>query len=250
MDIDVHAYLERIAFPGRPEVDLATLAALQRAHLGAVPFENLHVFHRRGVRVDAEWSVAKVLSGRGGWCFELNGAFAELLAAIGFDVDRVGASVLLGDEPPPEPDHLALVVHLDRRYLVDVGFGKSVTRPIPLDSDEPVVEDHGRYRLVEVRAEVFAFQFSDEPSAEFSTQHEFSTEPRPLERFADRSEYLATEQGLHWTAAPFATRLVPNGRVTLLADRLKVSRGGIETVTEVAEHEWADVLHRWFAMTP
>jgi N-hydroxyarylamine O-acetyltransferase len=250
MDVNVQAYLERIAFPGRPEVDLPTLAALQRAHLGAVPFENLHVFHRRGVRVDAEWSVAKVLSGRGGWCFELNGAFAELLSAIGFTVDRLGASVLMGDEPPPEPDHLTLVVHLDRRYLVDVGFGTSVTRPMPLDSADPVVEDHGRYRLVEVRPEVFAFQFAADAHSEFSTQFEFPTEPRPLESFAGRSEYLATEPGLHWTAAPFATRLVPNGRVTLLSDRLKFRRDGVESVTEVSEHEWPDVLARWFSMSP
>jgi N-hydroxyarylamine O-acetyltransferase len=250
MDVNVQAYLERIAFPGRPEVDLPTLAALQRAHLGAVPFENLHVFHRRGVRVDAEWSVAKVLSGRGGWCFELNGAFAELLSAIGFTVDRLGASVLMGDEPPPEPDHLTLVVHLDQRYLVDVGFGTSVTRPMPLDSADPVVEDHGRYRLVEVRPEVFAFQFAGDADSEFSTQFEFPTEPRPLESFAGRSEYLATEPGLHWTAAPFATRLVPNGRVTLLSDRLKFRRDGVESVTDVSEHEWPDVLARWFSMTP
>lgn len=250
MDVDVQAYLERIGFPGRPEVDLASLAALQRAHLGAVPFENLHVFHRRGVRVDAGWSVAKVLSGRGGWCFELNGAFAALLSAIGFDVDTVGASVLLGDEPPLEPDHLTLVVHLERRYLVDVGFGVSVTRPLPLDSEAPVGEDHGRYRLVELRPEVFAFQFAGPSDAEFATQFEFSTVPRPLDSFAGRSEYLATEPGLHWTAGPFATRLIPNGRVTLLHDRLKLRQDGVETVTDVSDSEWADVLHQWFAMTP
>ena len=70
-------YLARIGLDaqiGPPSVDL--LAALQLAHLIRVPFENLHAFHHRGVRTDVEWSYAKVVEQqRGGWCFELNGAF-------------------------------------------------------------------------------------------------------------------------------------------------------------------------------
>lgn len=41
MDVDVS--LEWIGFGGRPTVDLATLAQLQRFHMNAVPFENLDI---------------------------------------------------------------------------------------------------------------------------------------------------------------------------------------------------------------
>ena len=96
----------------------------------SVPFENLDVFHRRGVQTGAEWSVPKIVArGRGGWCFELNGAFASLLEALGYQVTRFAATVLLptstGSGPSPIPTHLTLQVDLDRPYLVDVGFGDS-----------------------------------------------------------------------------------------------------------------------------
>ena len=57
---------------GLPTLQL--LGELQLAHLIRVPFENLHAFHRRGVRTDIDWSYPKIVdSARGGWCFELNG---------------------------------------------------------------------------------------------------------------------------------------------------------------------------------
>lgn len=254
MDVDVAAYLERIRFPGVPEVDLGSLAALQRSHLGAVPFENLYVFHRLDVGVDPSWSVPKVLGGRGGWCFELNGAFATLLRALGYRVDTLGASVLLGPEPPPEPDHTTLLVHLDRPYLVDVGFGESVTRPLPLDSTDPVREDHGSYRLVPIDPGRYALEFRDdrEPDAtpDWVRHFEFDLRPREMGSFTGRSRYLATEPGLAWTTSPFATRLIPAGRVTLLKDRLKFRRAGVLTDEPVAPDEWADMLRRWFDMAP
>ena len=78
--MDVDAYLDRIGIPGPIAPDLDNLERLQRAHLTAVPFENLDVYARRTVRTDDDWSVSKVVgAGRGGWCFELNGAFATLL---------------------------------------------------------------------------------------------------------------------------------------------------------------------------
>jgi N-hydroxyarylamine O-acetyltransferase len=101
-----------------------------------VPFENLDVFHRRGVSTDIEHSLAKILAGgRGGWCFELNGAFGWLLREIGFTADYVSCRVLGDDGWGPPLDHLALVVHLEgRRVFADVGFGDCCIVPIPLEN--------------------------------------------------------------------------------------------------------------------
>ncbi|MFV1990924.1 MAG: arylamine N-acetyltransferase [Acidimicrobiales bacterium] len=229
--MDVHAYLERIAFPGVPATDLSSLAALQRAHLGSVPFENLHVFHHREVRVDTAWSVSTVLSGRGGWCFELNGAFSSLLSEIGFAVDRVSASVLLGGGSTQGPDHLALIVHLDQPYLVDVGFGASFTRPIAIDSQEEVSEEHGSYRVHALGDGQYLLRFCGTDESEFSDLYRFDTAPVALSAFSKRSHYLANEPALKWSQSPFATRLIPGGRVTLLRDRIKLRRGGEEVVS-------------------
>ncbi|MFV1989414.1 MAG: arylamine N-acetyltransferase [Acidimicrobiales bacterium] len=248
--MDVDAYLERIAFPGVPTTDLASLAALQRAHLGNVAFENLHVYYGREIRVDTDWSVPKVLSGRGGWCFELNGAFSELLGAIGFSLDRVPATVLLGEDPPEVPDHLAMIVHLDQSYLVDVGFGASFTRPLSVLGGHDAVEDHGEYRIERSGSGHHVLRFRGETEDEWSDQYRFGTTPVPLESFVERSRYLATEPGLQWTESPFATRLIPGGRVTLLKDRLKIRRDGKESVMPVGSDQWEEVLLEWFGMAP
>ena len=121
---DVTAYLERIGFDAPVRHDLDTLAALQIAHLQAVPFEALEVFCGRPVVADDDWAWNKVVErGRGGWCFEANGAFAVLLGELGFEVRRLGAAVLLGG-PNVLVDHLVLEVQLDEAYLVEVGFGR------------------------------------------------------------------------------------------------------------------------------
>ena len=114
--VNVDRYLARIGYAGSREPSLATLTGLQAAHLFAVPFENLHVFHRVGVRVDIDWSYDKIVEQRrGGWCYELNGCFAELLARLGFDVDRLSCRTFDAATGglSADFDHLALLVRVD-----------------------------------------------------------------------------------------------------------------------------------------
>lgn len=246
--IDIARYLERIGFAGPVTHDLAGLTALQRAHLSTVPFENLHVFYRRGVQTSADWSVPKIVDEqRGGWCFELNGAFGALLDALGFGVRRLGAAVLL-DGPNDVIDHLALEVALDEPYLVDVGFGDSFTRPLRLN--EPGVQDGGtgRFQLIPSAKGLTLTEVDDDdvPVAKYR----FKRVAHELADFDAASEHLQTTDGLHWTQYPFATRLLDGGpdRVTLLEDRLKVRRNGTTEETPVSGADWDDVLYEHFGM--
>ena len=78
--MDVDKYLERIGVEHPGSISVEALERLQRAHLTSVPFENLDVYYRRGVSTRPDWSVQKIVSRRrGGWCYEVNGAFATLL---------------------------------------------------------------------------------------------------------------------------------------------------------------------------
>ncbi|MGI9529532.1 MAG: arylamine N-acetyltransferase family protein [Acidimicrobiia bacterium] len=247
--MDVEAYLARLGLDDAVPVSLEGLEQLQRAHLTRVPFENLHVFHRRGVGTDTDWSVPKIVDqGRGGWCYEVNGAFASLLAALGFDVRWLGATVLLGD-PSKVPDHLAIEVTLDRPYLVDVGFGDSFIRPLPLDSEGPHDGGTGTYRFVlddDATTLVFDGPDGGEP------QYAFGSKPFSAADFDEPSHRLQTEPGLRWTEGPFATRLLDGGpdRVTLLRDRIKFRSAGTWTEQPVSADEWAAMLDQWFGMTP
>jgi N-hydroxyarylamine O-acetyltransferase len=136
--LELAAYLDRIGFEGTARADLETLTGLQRAHAGAVPFENLDVQLRRPLALDVERSYDKIVTrGRGGWCFEMNGIMEWALKEIGFDVMRMSAGVRreqLGDGQLG--NHLCLLVRLDQPYLVDVGFGGSLVAPLPLRASE------------------------------------------------------------------------------------------------------------------
>lgn len=243
-------YLARIGLSEPPPMDVDGLETLQRAHLTAVPFENLDVYAKRGVRTDLDWSLPKIVErNRGGWCFELNGAFSGLLTALGFKVKRLGATVLL---PPvsSEASHLTLEVTLDAPYLVDVGFGDSFIKPLRLDLDAPqdggsgefVIKDDGRHRkLSRVEAD-----------GSLRGLYRFGRTEWAMEDFDVVSERLQTESGLFWTESRFATRLLDGGpdRVTLLTDRIKFLRNGEWREEPVAADMWAKALGRWFDLSP
>lgn len=247
--LDVGRYLDRIGFTGDVSIDLATLAALQRAHLSTVPFENLDVFHGVGVRTDLAWSVDKVVNRRrGGWCFEANGAFSALLQALGFPVARLGAAVLLGG-PNETIDHLTLEVTLDEPYLVDVGFGDGFVTPLRLNTASPQDGGNGTYELIDSAQGRTLTRWKDGvPEA----QYRFRRVNRAMADFEPASQYLQGNRELHWSTKPFATRLLDGGpeRVTLLTDRLEVTRSGEVTETPVSSEDWDDVLDEWFGMRP
>lgn len=250
-------YLDRIGMPGpasatgAPEQDLQTLTDLQRAHLSTVPFENIAVWRGEPVRTDTGWSIPKIVDrGQGGWCFELNGAFAVLLEHLGFQVRRLGAAVLL-EGPNKLIDHATLEVQLDQPYLVDVGFGESFITPLRLNDRDP--QDGG----------IAHFQFFD--SAEGLTltklepQEDGTAAPVPQYRFRrvtlqmpdfdGASDRLRSDPDLHWSAKPFATRLVDGGpeRITLLKDWFKqLHRDGTVTESPVAAEDWDKKLAELF----
>ncbi len=138
-------YFKRIGYAGPVRPDLETLAAVMRAHLFAIPFENLDVQLGREIKIDPERIFEKLVERRrGGWCYEQNGLLGWALREIGFDVTRLAGGVMReqrGDEALG--NHLCLLVKLDRPYLVDVGFGGSLLAPIPFEEG---AHDHAPFR--------------------------------------------------------------------------------------------------------
>jgi N-hydroxyarylamine O-acetyltransferase len=133
--LDLPAYLDRIRWSGRQEPTVEVLAALHRAHVAAIPFENLDVFVGRGISVAlADVQDKLVARRRGGYCYEHSTVFGAALERFGFEVQRVLARVGdPGDGRRPRT-HLALIVTLGpSRWLADVGFGSGLLEPAPLD---------------------------------------------------------------------------------------------------------------------
>ena len=132
---ELSAYRARIGHTGPLGADLATLTALHRAHVLAIPFENLDVQFGTPPTLDPQAIFSKLVTARrGGWCYEQNGLFARALDALGFAVTRMSGGVmraLRGDATMGS--HLCLKVGVGGRdYLCDVGFGSSQIEPLPL----------------------------------------------------------------------------------------------------------------------
>ncbi len=252
MEFDIDAYLDRIGLERPERADRESLKALHVAHLVAVPFENLDIVFAGGVAHDQATAVAKVLGGRGGWCFEVNGAFGALLMALGFDVRLLGAAVLL-DGPRKVLDHLALeVTARDEQLgavpvLADVGFGRHFTHPLELNRAAPQDGGNAMYQLIaSPQGTTLAEMVDDIPEA----QYRFKRVAHRFGDFAPVAAALQVDPDTHWRAKPFATRLLGTGddRVTLTHDALKLRRNGTVIEQPLARDEWDDALGAWFSM--
>ncbi len=90
--LDVDAYLERVGYDGDLKPTAETLRGLHRAHVAAIPFENLDIVLGRGISLEMDAMQDKLIRrDRGGYCYEHNLLFAALLERIGFAVSRLTA---------------------------------------------------------------------------------------------------------------------------------------------------------------
>ena len=248
----VDAYLERLGL-GRDDVstDADGLARLHRAHLAAVPFENLDIVFAGGVAHDVDRAIEKIVGGRGGWCFECNGAFAALLEALGLRVVRLGAAVLL-DGPSTVLEHLALEVSGGpddlEPHLVDVGFGDAFDVPLRLNARGPQPGGAATFELLpSPQGTTLAEHVDGVPEA----RYRFKRVDHAHADFADVARRLQRDPERSWATKPFATRLLDparSDRVTLTHDRLTLRVDGERRVEDVAPGEWGDVLAERFGI--
>lgn len=129
-------YLDRIAYDGSRAPTLETLKALHRAHLRAIPYENLDVQMERPLTPGPRAAVDKVVDRRrGGWCYEMNGTFGWALGELGFDVTRLAGGVGRGGAAGLPGNHLVNLVRLpepDGLWIADVGLGDGPLDPFPV----------------------------------------------------------------------------------------------------------------------
>ena len=108
MDELTASYLARLGLEPEPP-SLDALQRLHRAQVERVPYETMWIHAGESWGIDPRDSMQRIAQqGRGGYCFHLNGAFSELLQALGYAVTRhVG-----GVHGPPGPDVEVLTNHL------------------------------------------------------------------------------------------------------------------------------------------
>ena len=225
--MDIDAYLQRIDQRGSVTPSFECLYALHRAHLLAVPFENLDIHLGRRIALDEATLFEKVVSQRrGGYCYELNGLFSGLLSGLGFRVTRLAADI------PAESggcgfgfDHLILLVELDDRWIVDVGFGDSYRAPLNLDAR---VEQSGvgasRYRITE-HDQRWKFEAAGETGT-WSVDYDCDLSPRRLSDFRPACDYYELNPASGFRRKRITSRGTETGHVSLTNDRLIITTDG------------------------
>lgn len=245
------AYLARLG-SARPEApSLAALAALHRAHLLTVPFENLDISLGRPIALDTGSLVAKVVQARrGGYCYELNGLFALLLRSLGYAVELVSARVAgAGGELTPDYDHLALLVDsplLEGRQLVDVGFGDAFMEPLPLLDGTERVEGSKRVGLSQ---DAGAWTYREDHGDGWRPTYVFATTPHPLAEFEPRNVWQQTSPESHFTRKRVTSLATPTGRVTLSDERLITTTASRRVERDLDPSEVPAALTEHFGIT-
>jgi N-hydroxyarylamine O-acetyltransferase len=228
----VEAYLERIGIEA-PALDAEGLRRLQVAHLDSVPFENLDIHLGVPIVLDVDAFVEKIaVRRRGGFCYELNGAFASLLETLGFSTTLLEARVPGSDGTLGiRFDHLCLRVDLDRPFLIDVGFGECFREPLLLEPGLEQVDPAGTFTIVERDDGSFDVEGSQE------VLYRFFPEPRALVEFEPGSDFNQTSPDSHFTRRTVCTLPSRGGRVTISGSTLIVTEGDRRTMSRLSDDE-------------
>jgi N-hydroxyarylamine O-acetyltransferase len=183
---DLDAYLERLGLSGSPSI-----AEIHRAHVSAIPFENLDP--RRGIAVSLELGDLQrklVAQHRGGYCFEHNLLLKAALEELGAEVEPILARV--GDRGTERSrTHLLLRVRTgETEWHADVGFGRgTLLEPIPFGAGAEHEQEGWRFRVIADGPELVLQTVTD---GEWIDGYSFVPEPVPLIDIETSNWYTAT----------------------------------------------------------
>jgi N-hydroxyarylamine O-acetyltransferase len=212
---DVGAYLERIGLGGRPG-----LTQMHRAHVHAIPFENLDPHAGHHVSLATEELERKIVqSRRGGYCFEHNLLFKAACEALGAEVDaylaRVRWHAPAGAVRPRT--HLVLGVHDGgTTWHADVGFGAGTPlEPIPFGPGGPYEQSGWTFRVVEDGAELVLQRLDGD---DWGDVYAFSRTPSPMVDIEVSNWFVSTHPDSPFVRGVIVSRRPEDGSIEMLSD--------------------------------
>lgn len=251
--IDLDAYFHRIGYTGPREPTLATLNGLILRHVQTIPFENLDVLLGRAISLESAAIERKLVhERRGGYCFEQNGLFQLVLAALGFTITPISARVRW-QRPrdfTPARTHLFTRVEIDgASWLADVGVGgmsPSTALRLELDTVQPT--PHEPRRLVREGAIYF---HQVRLGNEWQDICEFTLEAMPPIDREVANWFTSTHPRSHFKSNILVGRAGPHGgRITLLDNRFTIrdAMGKADTRMLGSRSELLTVLAEHFGL--
>lgn len=242
--MDVQAYLNRISVKKEDQLTLEYLARLQNNHMEKIPFENLDVTRKVEIKLIIDQFYKKIMgNGRGGFCYELNGLFEQLLTNLGYRSHLIACTVKKPEGWAKADTHAAIIVNIDQPYLVDVGFGDSVRQPVPLTGEERT-DVSGTYRVFQTGQDTFDLQRFDENL--WKTLYRFTTAVKNIEDFAEGCLYNQTSPDSTFTHGDIVTIATADGRTTLSGLTVTHTKNGQKEKWELSKEEKIKFLKEHF----
>lgn len=231
----VDAYLRRLGSARPQQPTSEALRELHLRHLLTVPFENLSIHLGEEITLEEKRLLDKVTADRrGGFCYELNGAFGTLLAALGYEVELLAGRVYDDEGRLGIPyDHLALRVRTadGDTWLADVGFGAHSHYPLAYAERGAQDDPGGTFRVVEAGPDPAGVHGGDAPGAgdldvvrDGTPQYRLETRTRVLGDFVAGAWWHSTSPLSHFTRSVVCSRVTDDGgRITLSGRKLKTT---------------------------
>jgi N-hydroxyarylamine O-acetyltransferase len=223
--LNLAAYLERVEFSGEPRADIATLEALHLAHATHIPFENLDVLLKLPICLDLDSLFTKLVTRRrGGYCFEQNLLFAEVLNQIGFSFSQLAARVRYRSHRIQARTHMLLLVHIaDSQWLADVGFGgEGLLLPVPFGTSQPAKQYAWTYRIVQLD-KLWVLQTLHSES--WHDLYAFDLEPQYLVDYQMANHFTSTHPDSRFVNTLTVQLPLPDGRRILINREFSIDRG-------------------------
>jgi N-hydroxyarylamine O-acetyltransferase len=259
--LDLPAYLKRTGYDGDLAPTEATLRALHRAHVAAIPFENLEIMLGRPIELSLDAVQAKLVGRpRGGYCFEHNRLFAAVLEKLGYEVTALVGRVTLGSARFRPTTHTMLHVRPagqsrdEPGWLSDVGFGAGPLEPLQFVDGEEVVQDGGwGFRLQRGRTvrtwspHTAGWELHQRSGDGWARRHVFAMNEVFRIDFDVLNYYVSTNPRSPFTARPFTQKFTPDALHVLDGTTLTVTRPDAPSETRALKpEELPDVLAEHF----
>lgn len=248
-------YLSRIDYRKIPQNNLQTLNELHKKHVFAIPFEDLDIQLKKPLKIDANSLYQKiVVEKRGGFCYELNFLFYNLLKEIGFDCQIISSRLYDKRENLGcQFDHLSIVVKLENEnFLVDVGYGNLFFEPmnIPINLKEDYIRtDRDTTYKIEKIDETNYILSESKNGVKFRKTYAFDTTPRKISEFYEEINYKQTSEESYFVKNRICTIPTPEGRITLFNTKfIKTTGEHKHEHTIQNEDEFYQILREEFDM--
>ncbi len=259
------AYCARLGLGSLPHADAEGLSRLQAAQRQAITFENVDVLLGRGIRIDSDSVFEKLVTRRrGGYCFEQNRLYADMLGEIGFRLRPLMARVRLAvpEGVVPPRTHILLLVELDGGpWIADAGFGGSYVPAMPMrDGAEAQTEDGARHRLrhiglhdgewvLERAGPRAGTDGRAEDNEDWQAQYTFDLAHVVDADLLQANHFVSTWPQSRFVLEPRVTIVLPAGFRALTGTSLSIADKGLQEKREIGDAaEWREVMASLFGV--